>query len=102
MAMAPAFAGTDRDTQARCCESFDALRAGCRDGRVAGLPPERRFHELARLVSAYAFSAREARVRPELVLANLRAALEPVGLAGRVPVDLLVQRATSDYYGLPH
>ena len=101
MAMVPAFAGTDRDAQARCFESFDALRAGCRDG-VAALPPERRFHELARLVCAYALSAREARVRPELVLANLRTALEPVGLSGDVPIDLLVQRATLEYYGMPH
>jgi hypothetical protein len=94
---------TDRSMQARCAECYEALFAGCRSHEVGALPIERQLWELTRLVSAYACSARDAQVGPRIVLADLRSALEPVLRAQRVPIDMLMQRASADYYGAyPH
>lgn len=88
----------DGGRQARCAECYRALHVGCRNADVARLPADEQLWTLTDLVSDYAHSAREAHVRSGVVLANLHSALEPVARARLVPVELLIQRATADYY----
>ena len=89
---------TDRPVDAACADSYRALYEGCRSEALAQWPADRQVSHLARLVSDFALCARTARLRPEVVLAELRAALEPVGRRGAVHVPTLVQRAIADYY----
>ena len=89
---------TDGALQSACADSYRALYESCRDAELARWPAERQVSELARLVSDFALCARVARLRPDRVLADLRAALAPIVHSDRVPVTALIQRAIVDYY----
>lgn len=89
---------TDPGADARCADSYRALYEGCRNTELARWPADRQVSQLARLVSDFALCARATRRRPETVLADLRAALEPVAQRDGVHVPALVQRAIADYY----
>lgn len=89
---------TDRPAEAPCADSYRALYEGCHSDELARWPADRQVSHLARLVSDFALCARAARLRPDVVLAELRAALDPVGRRGAVHVPTLIQRAIADYY----
>ena len=95
--MSPSTA-TDEGADARCADSYRALYEACRSEQLARRPADQQVSQLARLVSDFALCARAARLRPEVVLSDLRAALEPVARRGAVHVPALVQRAIADYY----
>lgn len=90
---------TDPGRQGPCLESYAALYAACRNRYVLQWDEREQLSEFARLVSDFALCARAARLRPEVVLVDLRAALAPIPVRTRVSMPDLIEQAIRDYYG---
>ena len=88
----------DTTTQPPCADAYRALYEACRSDELARRSADHQVSQLARLVSDFALCARAAKLRSDVVLAELRSALEPIVREGQVHVPTLIERAIRDYY----